>query len=410
MSELFSKLYNNSRGAVSYIISEITHVCSDLPKRAPASKGEKEAAAYMAGILASECGCSHVKKESFSVRPAAFYGYFYITGALGVLSAATFFITPILSIIFTVLDLLLFIFQFGLYKRIIDPLFPKKKSVNVTGIRPCSGEVKRRIFICGHVDAPWEFTLNYHFGGIVFEIPGAASVAGVIFYMVVSIAALTNTPWAHTAALIGLIFLPFFILVGFTYNTKIIADGANDNLTGCYMGISLLHEMQKNGINAENTEIGVILTGCEEAGLKGAAAWARRHKEDFTDVPTYILCFDTIHDPERLMVNARDLNGTLKTDQKLCEVFLKSANDMDVPCKKGWVPPFGGSTDCTAFLREGFRAVSVTGLNHALEDYYHTRKDSYDNMNPRGIENCYLALTRFVELAEEGALDSRLSD
>jgi len=400
----FSKLYNKSRDTVDYMIREITHICRNLPKRAPGTPGEKEAAEYLAGKLKDECGCSEVNTETFTVRPAAFYGYFYITAGLGVLTAALFFVTPVLSIIIGVLDLLLFIFQFGLYKELIDPIFPKKTSVNVTGVRKCSGECRRRIFICGHIDAPWEFTLNYHFGGVVFETPGAASVLGVLFYIAISIAALTGAAWTHTAALIGLVFIPFFILVGFTYNTNVVSDGANDNLTGCMMGVSLLREMEALGIDAENTEIGVILTGSEEAGLKGAAAWSSKHRGEFDDVPTYILCFDTIHDPKYFMANAKDLNGLLKTDQELCSAFLEAAEDASVPCKKGWVPPFGGSTDCTAFLRGGFRAISVTGLNHALEDYYHTRKDSYDNMNPEGMENCYRALVRFIELADNNKL------
>ena len=408
MAGRFRKLAEGSKDTVSYMIREITQICRDLPKRAPGSEGEKAAAGYMADVLQNECGCSDVQTEIFTVRPAAFYGYFYFTAALGTLAAALFFVTPVLTIIFGLSGLLLFVFQFGLYKEIIDPLFPRKKSVNVTGIRPCAGECRRRIFICGHIDAPWEFTLNYHFGGVVFEIPGAMSVFGVIFYIVISVIALCGGGWTHTAALIGLIFIPFFILVGFTYNTKVVSDGANDNLTGCYMGISLLKAMEDNGIDAETTEIGVILTGSEEAGLKGAAAWSRTHKDDYTDVPTYILCFDTIHDPKYFMANAKDLNGLLKTDQKLCDAFLEAAKDADVPCSKGWVPPFGGSTDCTAFLRGGFRAISVTGLNHALEDYYHTRRDSYDNMNPDGIEGCYTALVRFIELADAGELDKDL--
>ena len=367
MSGRFSELTSKSKNTVAYMIREITHICRDIPKRAPGTPGEKEAAGYLADKLQDECGCSEVRTETFTVRPAAFYGYFYITGGLGVLTAALFFVTPVLSIIIGVLDLLLFIFQFGLYKELIDPIFPKKTSVNVTGIRKCSGDCKRRIFICGHIDAPWEFTLNYHFGGIVFEIPGAASVFGVLFYMAISIAALTGAAWTHTAALIGLIFIPFFILVGFTYNTNVVSDGANDNLTGCLMGVALLKEMEALGIDAENTEIGVILTGSEEAGLKGAAAWSSAHRGDFDDVPTYILCFDTIHDPQYFMANAKDLNGLLKTDQKLCGAFLEAAEDAGVPCKKGWVPPFGGSTDCTAFIRGGFRSISVTGLNMRLK-------------------------------------------
>ena len=46
------------------------------------------------------------------------------------------------------------------------------------------------------------------------------------------------------------------------------------------MGITLLREMEQHGINLENTEVGVILTGSEEAGLRGAKAWTAAHQDE----------------------------------------------------------------------------------------------------------------------------------
>jgi putative aminopeptidase FrvX len=100
------------------------------------------------------------------------------------------------------------------------------------------------------------------------------------------------------------------------------------------------------------------------------------------------------------MVNRRDLNSTIHADRELCEWFRNAAKEAGVPCKTGVVPLFGGSTDATAFLQEGFRAVTITGLNHVLEDYYHTRKDTYDNLNEEGLENCYKATVCLLDRME----------
>ena len=94
-------------------------------------------------------------------------------------------------------------------------------------------------------------------------------------------------------------------------------DGANDNLSACFMGIAVLREMERLGVQTESTEVGVILTGAEEAGIRGAKAWCKAHAGDYADVPTYILCFDTIHDPRQLMVNFRYLNGTRAASARL---------------------------------------------------------------------------------------------
>ena len=141
------------------------------------------------------------------------------------------------------------------------------------------------------------------------------TTVGVLFYIGLSVCVMLGAgAWTDPAGRWGLLFIPFFLLLANTYNPKRVVDGANDNLSGCYMGITLLREMQQLGITLEHTEVGVILTGSEEAGLRGAKAWAKAHKDDYRDVPTYILCFDTIHDPRFLMINRRDLNSTVKAD------------------------------------------------------------------------------------------------
>ena len=402
MAKRMQELYTDLKPAVDFVRREITHICRDMKKRAPGSEGEREAAAYMAASLKKDCGCTEVKVETFQEHPASFYSYFYFSAAFDTLCAVSFFIRPWLSVLFGCLALILFLFHFVLYKKPIDPLFPEKESVNVTAVRRCSGEVKQRVFLNGHIDAAWEFPLNYRFGGVIFEIPGVMATVGVFFYMTLSIFALCGAGnWTRMAGLCGLLFVPFFLLLTITYNPKHVVDGANDNLSGCYIGMSILREMEKRGITLEHTELGVILTGSEEAGLRGAKAWAKAHQGEYEDVPTSIISFDTIHDPRQLTVNTKDLNGTVPSDPELCELFLSAAEKAHVPCKKGLVPLFGGATDSAAFTQGGFRSMGVTGLSHVLEDYYHTRRDSYDNMNEEGLENCIRATAMLIEMLDE---------
>ena len=396
----------NSRLSTAYIVDGITHVCRAMKPRSPGSAGEREAAQYMAGLLRRECGCGGAVVEPFEVHPASFYWYCRITGILGVMACLGYFLHPVVSLVPAALSGLLFLFFFVLYIPVLDPFFPKLEGANVTAVRPCSGEVRRRLFINGHIDAAWEFPLNYYFGGVVFEIPNAMSLTGVIVHIVIAVLTLCGLGgWTRIAALCALIFLPAYVAVFFTYNTRRVVDGANDNLTGCFLGIALLREMEQVKMDLEHTELGVILTGSEEAGLRGAKAWCRQHRDDYRDVPTYVVTFDTIHDPKFLMVNERDLNDTLDADPALSRVFYRACQDVGVPCRKGRIPLFGGSIDGAAFLQGGFRAVAITGLRHKLEDYYHTRRDTYDNLNEEGIENCYRAMVRMVELIDQGAAE-----
>ena len=395
-------IWNDSgkrRESVSYMAEEITHICRKIGRRSPGSAGERAAAEYFARVLQKKCGCTDVKTESFEEHPDSFYGYFYFSAFCDVLCCLLFFSKPLLSILFGVLGFLLFIFHFVLYRKPIDPLFPKKQGTNVTAVRPCAGEVRQRIFLNGHTDAAWEFPINYRLGGIAFEIPGLAATVGVFYYIVLSFLSLCGVN-VHTAGLRGLVFLPFFLLLTITYNPLRVVDGANDNLTGCLMGVTLLKDMEEQGIRLENTEIGVILTGSEEAGLRGAKAWCEAHRDDYRDVPTCVITYDSIYNPDWLMVNRRDLNNTVASDEDLCDWFLLAAEAADVPCRDGKVPLFGGATDSAAFTQGGFRSIGVTGLSHRLERFYHTRMDTPENLSPLALENCLHATAEFILSAD----------
>ena len=408
-----SKIIAKKDEAAKYMISEITHIIKTFETRSPGTKGEEQASYYMADVLKKDCGCDRVKVESFKENPGSFFGWIYITFSVILLGIVLFFFAPVISIPLIAFGFLTAFLQFGLYKKFVDKLFPEKTGHNVTAIKSCKGEVKRRILFNGHSDAAWEWPVNYLLGGVAFEGHAVISAVGAVYYMILSIVYIakygvhfevidTSLPICKWT-LGGLVFVPFMIGMYFLWNKKRIVDGANDNLSGCYMGIAILKALQDEGIEFENTEVGVIITGSEEAGLRGAKAWSEAHKGEFDDVPSIIYSFDTIFDPKYLMANYRDLNGTVVTDKDANDLFMEACKEVNVPCIKGWVPPLGGATDTAAFTQAGFRSGGVTGLNHKLENYYHTRRDTYDNMNEEGLANCFAASVKTLEMFDNGA-------
>lgn len=408
----FSNIYEKKTGYAKYMVKEITHIIKNFEKRPPGSKGEKQACEYMADVL-KKLGCE-TKIEPFELNPGSFYGWIYITVTLGLIAILGFVINalkiesrviPAIGAVLIFIGLLVAFLQFGLYKKAIDPLFPKKTSHNVTAFKKPTGEVKRRIIFNGHPDATWEWPVNYALGGIAFEGHAIICGIGAIYYAVISIlyAVKGATPTLTKCGYWGLLFVPFLIGLYFMWNERRVVDGANDNLSGCYMGIAILKALQDEDIELENTEIGVVLTGSEESGLRGAMAWCEAHKGEFDDVPTFIYSFDTIHDPKHLLVNYRDLNATVKADKDVSDLFMEAAREIGVTCKKGMVPPLGGATDSAAFAKAGFRATGITGLNHNLERYYHTRLDTWNNMNTEGLADCFAAAVRVLEKFDQGA-------
>ncbi len=414
-----SKIIEKKSGYAKYMYQEIRYICTRFEKRNPGSKGEEQACVYMGDVM-KRLGCDRVEVESFKENPKSFYGWIYITISCVLAAVALFLIgvgiggklaviLPIIGAALIVFGLIVVLLQFGIYKKAVDFLFPEETGHNVTAYKKPTGEVKRRIIFNGHPDAAWEWPVNYALGGVGFESHAIICGVGAVFYIVLSIIAVIQKLGGQSlvgvfhAGLWGLFFVPFLAGLYFMVNYKRVVDGANDNLTGCYMGIAILKALQDENIEFENTEIGVILTGSEEAGLRGAKAWCEAHPHDFDDVPTFIYSYDTIHDPKYLLVNYRDLNATVKADKDVSDLFMECAEELGITCKKGMVPPLGGATDNAAFAQAGMRSTGITGLNHKLESYYHTRKDSYDNMNLDGLADCFAVSVKVLEKFDEGA-------
>ena len=400
------------REMTNFSVRGIKKICKDVGPRPAGSEQEHEAQKLMAAEL--DGACDKVEIEPFDVHPGAFLGWILTDGIMMIAAIVLFFFgMSVISLVLSALSLIFAIVEFLLYKKMLDPFFPKKTSHNVVAVRKPKGEVKRRIIFNGHPDAAWEWPVNYKLGGVGFESHAIICGVGALYYLVLSIIAcakfgviskiVDESSTMTTCALIGLIFVPFLIGLYFMWNKHRVVDGANDNLSGCYMGIAILKALQDEGIEFENTEIGVILSGSEEAGLRGAKAWCEAHKGEFDDVPTFIYSYDTIHDPKQLMTNYRDLNGTVKADKDVSDLFMECAEELGIFCKKGWVPPLGGATDSAAFAQAGFRATGITGLNHKLEDYYHTRRDTYDNMNLEGLAGCFAVSVKVLEKFDGGA-------
>ena len=400
-----SKVINKKDEAAQYMIDEITHICKEFETRSPGTKGEEQACEYAAETM-RDLGCDRVLVESFKENPNSFFGWIYLTISCCLLAFASYFFIPVLSIIFIVIGLAICFLQFGLYKKTVDKLFKEKIGHNATGFKKPTGEVKRRIIFNGHPDAAWEWPFKYKFTYLGFDIHMAVCFIGAFYMIAVSIlksAGVLTGDLALKLGLVAIVFVPFWFGLYFMWNEKRIVDGANDNLTGCYMGIAILKALKDEGIEFENTEIGVVLSGSEEAGLRGAKAWSEAHKDEMNDVPTFIISYDTIAQSEELMVNYRDLNGTVKVDKDVSDLFYEACAQLNIPCKKGMVPPLGGATDSAAFAQAGLRATGVTALSHALPDFYHTRLDTPDALNKDCLATCFAASVKALEMFDNGA-------
>ena len=120
-------------------------------------------------------------------------------------------------------------------------------------------------------------------------------------------------------------------------------------------------------------------------------------------MPTFIIAYDTIHEGKFLQVNQKDLNATVKADAEISRRFKEAADKLGITCNVGNVP--FGATDSAAFNQGGFRATGITAMNHNLQNYYHTRYDSYDNLDKEALADCFAVSVQVLEDLENHGAD-----
>lgn len=414
-------LLNQKYEAAEYMKDEITHVIKTFGKRPPGSEGERKSVEYMQEVCKPLTDSSKI--EPFTLRPAAFYGWIYIDVTIMLIGFILSFFIPILTLLCTGIFMYIMIREFVLYQECVDPLFPKKTSHNMWALKKAKIETRQRIFYNGHPDAAQQWTFNHYFGGIGFVAHFVIAMVGVVYLFVMATAS-TIVNFVVTKSALGFlsvtklgegaipqqimqilllltfIFIPGWLLMYWLWDERMVVDGANDNLTGCYLGIAVLKFMQENNIELDYTDVGVALTGSEEAGLRGGYAFAKEHKTDYLDVPTIFVSYDTMHEEKYLYVNVSDLNTTVKSNKYACDLYMQACKNTGVQVQAGTVPL--GATDNAAFNKGNLISVGVTALNHNLQDYYHTMKDSYDNLDSDCLAACFAASIECVALLEEG--------
>lgn len=379
------------REMTNFSVRGIKKICKDVGPRPAGSEQEHEAQKLMAAEL--DGACDKVEIEPFDVHPGAFLGWILTDGIMMIAAIVLFFFgMSAIALALCALSLIFAIVEFLLYKKLLDPFFPKKTSHNVVAVRKPKGEVRRRIIFSGHADSANEWRFTYYGGSKLLVPIIGLSFVGILLGLVLGIWAVA-AGHAFSAADSGalnvmryvfLAWIPILFTALFFENKKRPVMGANDDLTGCFISMAVVKYMQQHDIRFENTEVWVVLTGSEEAGLRGAKEFCKAHKNELSDVETVFVGLDTIRDYDFAAVYSRDLTGTVKNDAGACALVKEAAKQtgLDLPYKS----VFFGATDAAAVTQAGMKAVSVAAMDPAPAKYYHTRLDTAGNLDIKTVE------------------------
>ncbi len=390
-----------------YMMDGVRFVCENYKNRLPGTQSERGAQAFFKKEL--EQYADRVISEEFKLHPGAFMGFIPIAAVITMISVAIYWLNEssvllsALAVLLPLLAALMFVFEFLLYRSFVDFLFPKKTSVNVYASYRPQGEVKRRIIFGGHTDAANEWRFSYLGGIYGMAVVMGGSIPSIFVVLGISVAKLVaafgggvpeNEGIWKLFGIIALCLMPFAVAILFFINYRIVVDGANDNLSANYIAMSVIKHMKDTGFRFANTEVGVLLSGSEEAGLRGAKAFAKKHRDELLQEETVFISMDTMREISQLMVYTQGCTGTVRDDEAVGDLIALAGKNCGVDMPRAGIYP--GACDSEAFTMYGLRAAGFNGVNHNPQRYYHTREDTPDNMD----ENC-LALS--LEICMEAA-------
>ncbi|MGN0448387.1 MAG: M20/M25/M40 family metallo-hydrolase [Acutalibacteraceae bacterium] len=375
-----------------FSVEKIRDICKKFGPRPCGEESEKSAQEYLVDELKPYC--DSVWRELFKCNPDAFMSFVPFAGGCLLASSALNLLGAhknkklsfaSLGLVATAVSAL--VGEFLFYKKPLDPFFPEKESGNVVSVRKASGETKKRIILSGHTDSAPEWTYTYKLGSSGSFIVAGPAIVGLLHNIAVSAANLTskNPAFKKKFALSQLAFSPAFSALFKFTNNKRYVEGANDDLTGTLIAASVMKYLSDNDIRFENTEVIALLTGGEEAGLRGSKAFFEAHPELKDDsVETVFIGIDTIRDEEFMEIYNKDMTGMVKNSDEVSLLLQNAAKKCGKDVPIGAIPL--GSTDAAAASQAGIKATSIVAMDPAPARYYHTRLDTHDILEPKTIE------------------------
>lgn len=378
----------------NYAVREVKKVCAEIGPRESGEESERKAQSYVAQSMKNVC--DSVEIEDFEVHPKAFMSWVVIDVVLMLASIICLLLKQfnafegantglgIAAAALTVISVILMVGEFLLYKEMLDPFFPKRQSCNVVCTRKASGETKKRIVFAGHIDSAYEWYFT-HLGGGKFLIGMIKlSIGSIGLNLVLDIVSFFNVPHWLDIVIIVLAFVTAVPIAAcsFFVNWKLVVPGANDNLTGVFASMAVIRYMEANDIRFEHTDVVAVSTGCEECGLRGARAYAKKHAND--GVETVAIAVDTLKDYDYMGIYNKDMSGTVTLDRQVCAMVKKASENagLNLPYSKVYF----GSSDAAAIQQSGIRASALAAMDPTPASYYHTRDDKPDILEPKTVE------------------------
>ncbi len=386
-------------------------VLRDIGPRPACSEAERR----LGATLEEDWGgfCDQVDLHAFECHPRAFLGWIPWMAAAYLAVLVCYWLLPPLAFLLATGSCLVIYLQGIRFGEVLDRLFPRAEGHNVVGVLRPTGEIERRIVLMAHQDSAYEFTLWYRFGKLS---PLLLLLLGVAWAWITVGSLAAAVAWSvgagdHTAfTVIGVVAACLYPVVGlYVFLTAWTpVPGALDNLSGVAVISALGKAVARGGPSGQrllaSSEIILLATSAEEAGLRGARRFVQRHAPRLERTPTYVINLDGIGDPAHLAFVSRELWQGVRHDEALIDLGMDVAGGLGMTPKR--VPLVVGGTDAAPFSHRAIPATTIICQDHTtLVPNYHTRRDTLDNIDPRALEQAFELTLAMIERLDTGTLE-----
>lgn len=300
---------------------------------------------------------------------------------------------PLLTVLLNAAALISLFVEGTTRNVLLSRIFLGDSSQNVVARISSPSPPRARIVVLAHYDTQrtgiiWKEGLAKRMGPLLHRLPGVMKspfflvVVAMILSFLLGVLALFGVSHIILSAFCG---LALFVLVlasalVLSWGFGRFVPGANDNATGTATVLAVAEQSLKNP--PEDVELVFLLTGCEESGLLGAAAWAVKHKDDIDAVPTRFINIDgTGYGRPRFVGKEHAISCMPFTyPYDIVSLCSKVADDLElVDAGPKELPVL---TDGLALLAHGIPGATITAFDDGGHlPNYHQMTDTSDRMD-----------------------------
>lgn len=377
-------------GRVPSPLEYLRPLVEEVGPRGSTTEQEAAAADYAWHTLYG-LGLYRVRLERFLSARSAWHPY-AVCSALGVLAT---FIYPLYGRVSALAAALVAAFaiicalaELNFQDNPVRAVLPKGPSQNVVGVVPSRLVPKRKVVLVAHLDThrtPWLFGSRWRV--VLFAVMVILGFVGGAFNIALfALGVATGWEWIFPASLGSAAVLSLCCLACLQADCTPYTVGANDNASGVGVVLHLAHLLRDQPLL--ETEVWVLLSGCEEVGCYGMRDFLDRYGDLLGDA--YFLNFETVGVGALCYATREGMTYPYFSDVSLLDVAEAIAQR-----HPAWqVTPkalLAGYTETGLVVQRGFRGITLVGLDEGgFLPYWHQREDTLDKLQPQALERAAL--------------------